>query len=432
LPKSAGLFESMSSSAKHFLSCFLQPLIRYKAQRCYCLLALALLSACQFAEQENNPALQQDVYVWQHAWTPALSEAFLASINFVNTYHVFAAEVGANGKLITANIDTAFLKQLKKPIIVVIRINGQITDWSQQEVFDFSDNLLLKYKEIGVQIVGLELDHDCATTKLPAYAGFLNKLHALTAKQGVKLFITTLPTWLEAGTLVNLLEQVDVPVLQVHSVINAQSGLFDAKLAMAWVEGFAKISPGNFMLSLPTYGSRIAWNETGNISAIESENLLGLTGENYQELSIKPAVIVDFLKELRQKKLSHLSGVTWFRLPTAADQRTWSMSTLKAVITAQPLHARFTVRAQASEIAHVFNVLLGNDSDVDGEAPSAILFDDGSRCEAADAISPYQLSATGKMKFTLQDAYILKGHQRHLIGWVRCLQPPSQIINFEK
>ncbi|KAG0755400.1 hypothetical protein G6F22_020623 [Rhizopus arrhizus] len=90
------------------------------------------------------------------------------------------------------------------------------------------------WRHAGITVAGVEIDYDCATSKLPAYRDFLAALKSRLGPDSA-LSITALPTWLNSPELDALLKMADESVLQVHAVLNPTQGLFDAKRAHACV-----------------------------------------------------------------------------------------------------------------------------------------------------------------------------------------------------
>jgi Protein of unknown function (DUF3142) len=72
----------------------------------------------------------------------------------------------------------------------------------------------------------VEVDYDCPSRQLLAYATFIRRLKA-TLPRETSLSITALPTWIGAYGLNDLLTAVDASVLQVHSVQDPRRGLAD-------------------------------------------------------------------------------------------------------------------------------------------------------------------------------------------------------------
>ncbi|TAN47451.1 MAG: DUF3142 domain-containing protein [Methylococcaceae bacterium] len=400
--------------------------LRYQAiqQLITILGCLLLLSACDHAAPPDAP-ISHDAYVWQRRWTPALKDALVVAGPWVGAWHVLAAEVGRHGRLSPVAIDPAALAQTGRPVFLVIRINGQLSDWEPAAIAQASLALVAKWRASGVPVTGLEIDHDCATSRLPDYATFIGLLRPATAGQGLPLVITALPTWLASPALPHLLRQVDEAVLQLHAVTNPRQGLFDPEQAEAWVKKFSAISPVKFRVALPTYGSRIAWDANGRVVAVESEVPKGLAGSRTQELTVSPMAVAAVLASWRKRAPPGFAGVVWFRLPTSDDQRAWSLATWQAVMEGRTLTPTFAAMAVPGEYPGVFDVFVTNESELDGPAPTAVRVL-SPQCSAADALGAYHLvSLQPEVQFHRAKPAMLRAHARSMVGWVRC--PDSEV-----
>ncbi len=381
------------------------------------------LSACQPPPQPKyTQAIIHDAYIWQHQWTPALKSALVTATPWINRWHVLGAELNQHGQLMAINADFAALAQAQKPLTLVIRINGQLSNWAPETVINTSLDILNHWHNAGLSVSGLEIDYDCPTSKLNDYTKFLSQLRQRLEGQSVKLLITTLPTWLSSkSSLIDLLSQVDEAVLQVHSVSNPQQGLFAPKLAADWIKQFSLISPVPFKAALANYGSRIAWDKDGQILAVESEENKGLISQNTHELSIAPTSVAELLDDWRLHPPLNMNGVIWFRLPTSDDQRSWSLSSWKAVINGEPLTPSLSAKAVSTDKKGLYNIVLSNDGEIDSQAPQHIDVISSQPCIAADALNQYQMQrSTQLIQYFLLQPTNLRAHHQSLIGWVRC------------
>src|SRR6266851_6051127 len=121
----------------------------------------------------SRRALPQDAYIWQRKWTPALRVALTKSSDLVHAWRVLAAYSDAGGHLQSVAVDWKALKSSGRPVIAVVRINGQLTQWNDDQMLGDLDGLLSQWRQMGAPIAGLEIDHDCGIARLAAYAKFL-------------------------------------------------------------------------------------------------------------------------------------------------------------------------------------------------------------------------------------------------------------------
>ena len=370
-----------------------------------------VLSACGRA-----PAvLENDAYIWQRQWTPELVDAMRRSVADVRDWRVLAAQTDAQGRLRSFPADRTALAASGRPVILVVRIDGQLAQWDEKALL--AEILALRQSWQGSPITGIEIDHDCGTARLPAYTLFLARLKA--GLGDMPLSITALPAWLESPALDGLLAQADEAVLQVHAVQSPHAGLFDAALATDWAQRFAAHTHKPFRIALPTYASRVSFDADGRQLGVESEvpNLVG--GASFSELAASPAAVAGFVAAMKNRPPAHLVGLVWFRLPTGDDTRAWSLSTWHAVMRGLPLSSRLSVRVQPAVAAGAVDLLLRNDSDVDVSLPSTLSLP--ADCTLADGINGYVLVSdrNGLRLQRRQDGW-LHAHRERAVGWARC------------
>lgn len=410
------------------VTCIQQAFYRILLPNTLSIVLLSVLCGCTPDIQHNGTTYSHDAYIWQRQWTPAVKTAIANANASIANWHILAAEVDKQGMIQPVVIDVASLKLTEKPVIPVIRINGQRLNWASDELIEAILGLAADWRKAGLNVSGLEIDHDCATRRLPEYIAFLDHLRLAISDQQLPVIITALPTWLDSQRLSDLLAKTDGAVLQVHAVSNPLQGLFNPQQAADWVKRFSAISPIDFRVALPNYGSRIGWDTDGRISAVESETPVGLTGPRTKELIVTPQSVATFINNLRQTKLPGLQGFVWFRLPTADDQRAWSLGTWQAVMAEKPLQPKLTVTAIPAQPAGVFDIVLHNESDIDGPAPLHIQVANPQRCAAADGLGNYSVrqSATS-LTFHLIKPSTLPAHHYTAIGWIRCPNTEVQV-----
>jgi hypothetical protein len=380
-------------------------------------LAAMLTCLCASAVPLSRPVFKQDAYIWQRQWTPALIDAIKTSNDVVNGWRVLAAETDATGTLHPVQVDWALLGRTGKPITAVVRVDGQLKSWDPDGLIAEIKVLVSKLRGAGVPVVGLEMDHDCATSRLPRYVTFMQALRR--ALPAIHLSITALPAWMESSELDDLLAQTDEVVLQVHAVRDPHSGLFDSDIAQRWIERFSTRTHGSFRVALPTYGVRVTWGKRGEIAVVESEMPRFSDGPDADELMASPREVAALLGALRQERLPNLAGVVWFRLPTDADSRAWSLATWRAVVRGELPRPTVSVGLRESATPGMSDVVLDNPDAVDAELPSEVALPAG--CTEADGINGYSLEQRqAGLSLTRLQPGLLHGHHQRLIGWARC------------
>jgi hypothetical protein len=377
------------------------------------LLATAmLLSACE--GQEAAP-LDQQLYVWQRQWTPAHEPALKDSRSDFSTLRVLALQAFPGAGWRRARIDAALLKSDGRPLIAVIRLDGQLPTLDQQQVTAQILQLIADWQGQGLVLAGVEIDHDAGNARLAAYARFLSHLRA-TLPATLPLSITALPAWLDSPQLPALLATVDSSVLQVHAVSDPRRGLFDPQQAQRWARAWSRVSPRPFYLALPAYGVALLPDATG-APLVESEVTLERGGER-REMRADPLQLSRLAKTLRAERPAHLAGLIWFRLPLANDRRAWSLTTLRAVARGDALAS--DVRLSFSESAGLYDIRLSNPGNLDSPWPAQLIVK-ARGCEGADALAGYSLQqGADLLTFTrLREGRLPAGGQR-AIGWARC------------
>ncbi|EJL83030.1 Protein of unknown function (DUF3142) [Herbaspirillum sp. CF444] len=402
---------------------------RYRYRRLreiFLLLALSLCGVMLAACQRTPQVLPQQAYIWQRQWSPAVGNAMQASDQLVGGWRVLAAELSAQRQWKTAYPDWQALRATTHAIVMVVRLDGQ-TDSLDAATQTRIAALLARWRQQDVPVAGVEIDYDCPTSQLPVYRNFLVGLRQ-SLDRDTTLSITALPTWLSSPELNKLLAVADESVLQVHAVMNPRQGLFDAERAHAWLKAYAKQTAHPWRVALPSYGTRVSWDDNGRISAVESERPLLASGHASQELAASPTAVSAFLAQLDKDPSPGLIGVVWFRLPTEDDQRNWSLPTWQAVLARQPLKSAVTVEALPNAQAGLHDLTLHNIGNADSALPPVVRIDAASACDAADGINGYALEADAKGKYLrrTREGLLRAGYQRN-IGWVRCQQQDIQL-----
>lgn len=383
------------------------------------LCGLLILTGCEPAgTTQTGDALPNDAYVWQRRWTPAVISALADGAESVRSWRVLAAEMRADGVWFDATPDLAALAATQRPVVAVLRLDGRVGALRPDDIITRATATLAAWRDAGVTPAALEIDYDCATSQLPAYTALLTDLKRRLAP-GVALSITALPTWLNSPALAALLAVPDETVLQVHAVQDPALGLFNAKRARTWLDAYARQTSRPWRVALPTYGSRVAWDDNGRIATVESERPALMPGGRSAELLVAPADMAAFVATLDRDRPAGLAGIVWFRLPTSADTRAWSLPTWRAVLARQPLNADVAVAAQTAGSGGARNVLLANRGNSDAPLPFAIRID--AACRTADGINGYTLEydRQGLYLRRAQDGLLRAGAER-AIGWIRC------------
>jgi hypothetical protein len=384
------------------------------------------LSGCQPA----RAPLGHGFYVWQRQWQTPLREALLAAQPLVDHWRVLAMQVSgpssAKPTAVLIQPDLALLRQTDRPVHAVIRIEGSQPRALDAALIERIRQLHARWQAQGLTPAGIEIDHDCAQSQLHAYTAWLPELRR--ALPGVHLSITALPAWLQSPDLPALRQVPDDTVLQVHAVQRPRAGLFDAASAQAWISAYAKSGPQAFRVALPCYGSRVGFNEWGQVLAIESEASVPLRSGQEQALSASPVEAAKLLRWLDTHAPHALRGLMWFRLPTALDQRSWRLSTWQALVQgtrelSSPIARLVPAPTPSPTTAALWEVQLLNPSKLDMDLPGAITLPAG--CTSFDGEQGYSADLLGaRPRLTRPCGGWLRPHSQLRVGWLRLNAPP--------
>ncbi len=385
-------------------------------------LVLLVLCACQPVPME----LPQQAYIWQRQWSDAHEPALAASRGLFSGFRVLAAQMHPREGLVVARVGLNLLANDQRPVITVVRLDGELAALEPKSITALVARIVEQWRAARVNLVGIEIDYDCATSRLPDYARLLGELRGEFAND-LTLSITVLPTWMESAELPSVLGSVDQAVLQVHSVSSPDQGLFDAAKARGWIGRFDTLSPVPYWVALPSYGSALVPDREGRVQ-VESERALPIAGLR-TELQIDPQGMADFLHALQAEKPSQLRGIVWFRLPLSDDTRGWSMATLAAVIKGHALISTIDLRLRRSGPAH--DLVVANAGSIDAAMPERITVRPA-ECEAADTLAGYSLQreASGLVFLRTENATLRAGSER-VIAWLRCRNVDAEALHAE-
>ncbi len=351
------------------------------------LAGLAGATACHRPPEPAASAgvhLAQAAYVWQRNWTPGVRQAVAHPLEALDGLHVLAAEVDAEEHGLTlVRLDEATLAASQRPITLVVRINGTrpIEGLALAPIARLAEAL----QAAGVDVGGVEVDHDCATARLPEYATWL-ALQRPAAP--LRFSITALPTWSGSPALARVAAAVDEVVVQVHAV--RAPAIFDGNTAWDDLTRFARaLRSTRLRVALPTYSAVVRGDEIG----------------------VDPDDVAAFVQRLETRPIAGIEGIVWFRLPVAGDEQTWSAATFARVVTgrAPDAHARIALVERGADR---FDVLVTNPGDVIVDLPPIRV--DGA-IGAADLVQGYREVRPGRWEAPRRS---LAGGQRLVIGWI--------------
>lgn len=363
------------------------------------------------------------VYIWQRVWNDGHKAALRQSHGLFSTLRVLGLQIHPREGARIARVDTLLLQQDGRPVWLVVRLDGSLAQLDAAAILPQIQSIIARWRSAGVNLTAIEIDYDAPTSRLADYQHLLTSLRQALPSD-VTLSITALPTWLSSPQLPALLAAVDSSVLQLHSVLSPQQGLFDPTLALRWSRLYAQISAHPFYLALPAYGSALI-SAPGQSALVESESPLGIVGEK-QELSVAPQQIDAFTRALEELPPVNFAGIVWFRLPLDNDSRAWSLGTLEAVIRHQPLTTSWQWlalpdKASANTESTLYELAIKNSGHIDAPLPEKITLQ-VEDCLAADGAGRYRFA---EQTFYLTSPALLRAGKARTIGWARCPSPPQ-------
>lgn len=399
------------------------------------LLGVVGLSGSTPQLRTTTEPLAHDAYIWQRAWTPPVIAAVRGSADLVRAWRVLLAEADRSGRWADVAVPWKDLAGAGRPVVAVVRIDGRL---DEARIGALVDQIVARVARAsgaaaaagsGNALTGLEIDYDCPTAKLATYARLLAGLRSRLPRP-LALSITALPTWLNSRALESLAPPVDEIVLQVHAVEDPRRGLFDPARAEGWVREFGRRMGRPFRVALPVYDVRVSWHSDGRLASVEGEAPLLNGARDGAVLGAAPETILRFLNRLSVAAPQGLVGIAWFRLPTDADRRAWSLATWRAVIGGALPPRQIGASLVPTERADLWSVALSNDGATDAPLPRQVRLDKA--CSLADGANGFRLrtaGASGDRPLILEAAGggRLRAHRTRVIGWARCTQPRSEL-----
>ena len=297
-------------------------------------------------------AMRHDIYVWQRAWTQPVRDAIAAhATNFSEVVPLRAEISWADSKpqMIRVAMDKSLLAETHTPIGLALRIGtypGPFTtnDAAIQFICDAAAGIVADARTNGIALCELQVDFDCASSKLDGYRVWLRMIQRKVAPLPVT--ITALPSWLNKPSFARLAIIATNYVLQVHSAERPKSfeaaySLCDPKAARSAVERAGKIGVP-FRVALPTYGYDMAFDERGEFISLAAEGPRPNWPSNALIRTINSSTeqIGKLIRDWTSSRPAAMRGVIWYRLPIETDQHNWNWQTLKNVMSGHDASAK--------------------------------------------------------------------------------------------
>jgi hypothetical protein len=385
--------------------------------------------------------LTQEMYVWQRVWTPSVVDGIRVAQERVAGFSVLAGEVvwkGSTPELVRPKLDYSLLAAQPRAPGLALRIGpfaGPFaeTDSVAHQLVSLASTCLTDARKGGWEPCELQIDFDAATSKLSGYRIWLTAFQKAVAPLPVSF--TALPDWLRAPELKAMAQQTGSFVLQVHGIDRARADeatpqLLHASSVQHWVaQADALDIP--FRVALPTYRTAVGFNAARKIIGLDSEGPARAWPAGTKLLTyVSPAAeIAQLVREWTLERPANLTGLLWYRLPVAGEQRNWSWLTLTPVMQGRAPRQELSLAQQGE---NPIDLTLENKGEAEMAWPqeirvtlptgdSSILAGDalaGYELEFTPSVAAYATSATFRRKAEFSHQ-ILPPASKKPLGWLR-------------
>ena len=407
--------------------------------RCF---VFTLLLCC--AARSAAP-LPHDVYVWQRAWNEPVREAVVRHATNFQTLVVLGAEVTWKDKLpqpTRVALDYAALRNSGRPIGLALRIGSSAgpfrsNDAAALALAALAKSLVHEAAGNGIQIAELQLDFDCAESKLDGYRVWVETIRERI--KPVPLIITALPSWLRQPSFGRLAAASDGFILQVHSLERPKSfaapfSLCDPAAARRSVEQAAQLNVP-FRVALPTYGYYVAFDASDEFIGLAADgpSIKWPPGTQIREVRTDASAMATLVAFWNTNHPATMHGFIWYRLPVENENLNWRFSTLDVVMSGRVPQADLKVESRSPE-PELVEVILRNDGSADFQNEFSVRVRVRSaRVVAGDSLGGFDFGKNGKgdVLFHARELVLRAGEQRK-IGWLRTNKKAEVAIEVEK
>lgn len=292
------------------------------------------------------------IYIWQRNWDKNLDDAISIIQQKTGYFTVLCGDLKFEGKRPTVSlvdIKWPYLTQTETSATLAFRINAQASKFfATDAIYSIADSIKDAIGSIiksapQDEIVGVQFDYDCPTSKLKDYARFVKimreRLQPFKDKLSeFNISITALPTWLQNNDFKELIETTDYYVLQLHSFelpkdADQARKIFPADKAQSYTEEASNLKHP-YYISLPTYGYEVAFTKKGDFIGLRAENMPVSWSQDVEHKVVMtdPKDMLTFIQGIEKTKPKNLLGFYWFRIPLKSDEFNWDIKTLECVL----------------------------------------------------------------------------------------------------
>ena len=347
---------------------------------------------------------------------------------------LLSAEVRWRNKepqVVRVPIDYHAIRKTAVPVGLALRIGtyaGPFAATDKIAVFlsDLAAALIAQAQTNLVEVSELQIDFDCAESKLDGYRLWLETIQHKVAPTPVA--ITALPSWLEARAFRDLALTAGSYILQVHSLarpasVDAPFTLCNPQTAQRAVTRAGPIGVP-FRVALPTYGYVLAFDRNGKFIGLSAEGPAKEWPDRAQlrEVNSNPVELAALVQAWSASRPTAMQGVIWYRLPVAQDILNWRWPTLATIMAGRV--PRESLRASAHRVeSGLAEISLENDGELDISSRLAVTARwSNARLVAGDGLRGFALVDNGLTTATFQtlaQPCRLPASEKLTVGWLR-------------
>ena len=378
--------------------------------------------------------LAHEVYVWQRNWNQPVRQAVTQrGANFANLVALRAEIVWKNSQpqLTRVAVDYPTLTNAVCPVGLALRIGAYPGPFATNDpvagyLSGVAASLVAEAATNGLRLSELQIDFDCAESKLDGYRLWVEAIQRRV--HPLPVTITALPSWLKTPAFRRLAAVAPNYVLQVHSVERPKSfaapfTLCDPAAARRAVERAGRLGVP-FRVALPTYGYLLAFAQSGQFLGLSAEGPRPNWPADAQlrEVGADPETLARLVQDWTKRRPAAMGNVIWYRLPVATDNLNWRWPTLAAILAGRSPHEQLQCKLHWTEDGLVEIHLLNlGDLDVVRRLEVKVHWTEA-RLVAGDGLQGFELTEPDAVTARFQTGSTirrLRVGDDWMIGWLR-------------
>jgi hypothetical protein len=347
-------------------------------------------------------------------------------------------------RLAEVAVDYHTVTQTTRPVGLALRVGSYSgsfsrTDFAATYLADVAEKVVVEARAAGVTPGELQLDFDCASSRLEGYRTWVEVIRKKIAP--VPLVITALPSWLDQAAFKPLVQAADGYVLQVHSLerprsLEAPFMLCDPATARHAVDRAAVIGVP-FRVALPSYGYLVAFDVKGRFIGVSAEGPAKSwpATVRLREARADPLQIAELVREWSSDPPAAMKAILWYRLPVQGDTLNWRWPTFSAIL--QLRTPRKSVRAESHRVEPgLVEISLVNDGELDISSRLAVETRwRVARLVAGDGLHGFEMTEQAVASARLETGarpYRLPAGEQQVVGWLRLSEDREVQVEMEE